>query len=274
MTSPIAHESAPRLACFETTAPAPHDRVRIFCFPYAGGSWYIYRDWRRVLSAVGDVYPIQMPGRGMRFAEPLPTSAVTLAESLARDLAPFFDRPVVLFGHSMGALIAFELARALQAARLPEPSHLIVAGRQAPQFPRHSPPIQHLGDAEFLNAVVALGGASDHLTQDPDAMRMWLPILRADIRLVEDYQYQGSRLLSCPITALGGQEDLDVTRESLDAWRAVTTGRCTTVMVPGDHFFLTSVPAPVYQVVSAAIRQIQHRSASAGGAATGMSRGA
>ena len=213
-------------------------RLRLFCFPYAGGSAGVYRTWGERLPAEIELLPVELPGRASRFREPLLRSMPAVVAAVAAGIAPLFDRPFVFFGHSMGASIAFELARLLRDRGEPQPLHLFLSGRRAPQVPDDDEPMHALPDAEFMERLRKLNGTPEEALQHPELMQMMQPLLRADFEVIETYEPGALSPLTCPITVLGGIGDVDVSREALEGWREHTSGPFLVRMFPGDHFYL------------------------------------
>ncbi len=220
--------------------PRQEARIRLFCFPYAGGGASIYHAWAQSLPPQVEVCPVQLPGRENRIREEPFRRMEALVEALAAGLAPLLDRPFAFFGHSMGSLIAFELARGLRREGRPGPVHLFVSGHRAPQLPPQDEPIHPLPDREFLDKVFQLNGTPEEVRTNPELRALFLPILRADFELCETYRYRAEPPLPCPLSAFGGLGDSHAPREELQAWQAQSQGRFVLRMLPGDHFFLTS----------------------------------
>jgi medium-chain acyl-[acyl-carrier-protein] hydrolase len=218
--------------------PGPQARIRLFCFPYAGGGASIFRDWAQDLPDFVEVCPVQLPGRENRFQEALLTCLEPLIEALAGELAPQLDPPFAFFGHSMGALVAFELARRLHRDGRPLPARLLVAGCGAPSIRTQDPPMHTLPDAEFRSRLRGLNGTPAAVFDDDELMELLLPNLRADIGLCETYTFIPGPRLTCPISAWGGLGDDTVSHRELDVWREHTIGPFRLRMLPGDHFFL------------------------------------
>lgn len=225
-------------------------RLRLFCFPYAGGGALIYRDWAAKLPAEIEVCPAQFPGRGNRRHEPCYTSMRHLVEGAATAILPYLDRPFAFFGHSMGALVAFELARELRGRGEPAPIHLLVSGRAGPQVPRRTPITYNLPEPLFVERLRQLNGTPKEVLEDPEMMQLMIPLLRADFEISQTYAYQPGAPLDCPITAFGGLEDNHVTPEGLSAWREQTTAAFDARLLPGDHFFLHTAKATILQAVA------------------------
>lgn len=230
-------------------------RLRLFCFPYAGGGALIYRDWHRILPRSIGVYAAQLPGRGDRLAEPPFLDLPTLIGPLTEAIEPHLEKPFAFFGHSMGALIAFELARKLRSEYGVEPAHLFVSGRRAPQLADSDPVTYNLDDAEFIEELRRLNGTPKVMLENPELMQLMGPILRADFQVCQTYIYTDSAPLHCPITAFGGLQDEDVTREYLQPWRTHTSGPFRLRLLPGDHFFLHSAEAILLRLIAEELYQ-------------------
>jgi medium-chain acyl-[acyl-carrier-protein] hydrolase len=221
-------------------------RVRLFCLPYAGGSASAYRAWEDGLPADLEASPVQLPGRGARFREPSFRRLGELVPALADGLAPLLDRPFALFGHSMGAVVAFELVRELRRRGAPAPVLLAVSGRQAPRRPEPEPPFAHLPDAEFLEEVRRrYDGIPPEVLAERELLHLLLPALRADVEALEGYVYRADAPLACAISCFGGEDDPHVTVADLEAWRDETSARVTVRRFPGGHFFVESARGEV-----------------------------
>jgi medium-chain acyl-[acyl-carrier-protein] hydrolase len=166
-----------------------------------------------------------------------------LVAAVASAIGPEVQVPYALYGHSMGAIIGFELARELASGQGKGPEHLFVSGRRAPQWPNTEPPSFHLPHDEFIAELKRLKGTPDEVLAHPELMELFLSLLRADFELVDTYEFKPGQLLSCPITVYGGLSDEHVPAESCRAWREQTSGVCRTRMVQGDHFFVRQ-PGP------------------------------
>jgi medium-chain acyl-[acyl-carrier-protein] hydrolase len=220
--------------------PNPKASVRLFCFHYAGGSALIYRPWAQKLPANVEVVAIQLPGRATRMHEPLVTKLTDVVAPIAEALAPLLNQPFALFGHSMGALIAFEVARFLRRQGRALPAHLFVSGRSAPQLNREHAPLHNLPKDELMAELQELDGTPREVLEHPELMELVLPMLRADFSICDTYEYTVEPPLGCPITAFGGLQDFDVTRRRIEMWREQTTATFTMRMFPGNHFFIHS----------------------------------
>ncbi len=218
--------------------PDTRSRLRLFCFPYAGASALIYRAWSEALPADVEVCPVQLPGRGTRLMERPFTRVSALVEALAPALAPLLDKPFAFFGHSLGALISFELARRIRGQYGMHPVRLFVSAGRAPQIPHRDSPIHSLPEKEFLAELRRLNGTPSELLDHVELMEIMLPLLRADFAMYETYLYSTEPPLNCPISAFGGRIDHRVSNRDLEAWQAQTTCSFSLRIFPGDHFFL------------------------------------
>jgi medium-chain acyl-[acyl-carrier-protein] hydrolase len=222
--------------------PAPHAELRLYCFPYAGAGPSIYRTWPDHLPGEIEVCAVELPGRGRRMAEPPMTDVEALAARLVDELGDeLSDRargPFAFFGHSMGAGLAFELARALRRRGLRGPVRLLASGRNAPQKPWGRAHIHALPTPEFLARLRDYNGTPSEILQHAELLELLLPILRADFRAVETYQYRDEPPLDCPISAFGGEGDERTDRAGLEAWGVQSRAGCTARLFPGDHFYL------------------------------------
>ncbi|ABW31723.1 thioesterase II family protein [Acaryochloris marina] len=229
--------------------------LRLFCFHYAGGNAFVFRNWaNQVLDGV-DVYAVELPGHGTRLAEPPCNRMECLIQDLKAALMPYLKPPFAFFGHSMGALISYELAQALRKEDL-SPLHLFVSGYRAPHVPDDEPPIHTLPTADFLNALRCYNGTPEAILQNSELMELLLPTLRADFALLEAYQYRSRPLLDCPITAFGGAEDWKASAEEIKAWRSHTQSKFLFYRFPGDHFFVHSAQSSLLQVLNAALQDL------------------
>jgi len=231
--------------------PNPQARLRLFCFPHAGGGAGAFRAWPSRLAPRVDVCPIQLPGRENRLRERAFTTITPLIEKLADVLQPYLDVPFALFGHSMGGLVSFELSRQLRRDHRPGPFHLLVACIRAPQRPK-SPPISQLPDDAFLQAMSdRYGGMPTAVLRSAELLELYLPVLRADFTLLDNYTYVPAEPLACPISAFGGMQDRAFSQEDLAAWREQTRGTFKVRMLPGSHFLINEDPGLLLQALSA-----------------------
>lgn len=236
--------------------PNPQARLRLFCFPYAGGAASVFYTWQKDIPRDVEVCPIQLPGRQGRLEEPLFTRMEPLLEALAPAIQPYLDRPFAFFGHSLGTKISFELACHLRAQGASMPVCLFFSGSIPPHIHSSDSPIHNLSDVEFMEALRRFNGTPEALLQNEELLQLFLPILRADVTLHETYQYVLDEPFDCPVSVFGGLEDYEVSQDDLEAWRVHTRGKFTLRMFPGDHFFLRSAQAPLLEAVSHDLQQV------------------
>lgn len=227
----------------------PQASLRLFCFPYAGGSALIYRNWQESFPSTIEVCPVQLPGRGGRMKEKPFTALMPLVEALGQALLPFLDKPFAFFGHSMGTLIGYELAQLLRRENSLSPTNLFLSGHSAPQLKQQERLTYNLPEDEFIEVLRRLNGTPTEVLEHPELIRLMLPLLRADFEAVQTYSYTPYPPLDCPITALGGISDTEVPEEAIQAWREQTNGRFSARMFPGDHFFLHTSERQLINVV-------------------------
>jgi medium-chain acyl-[acyl-carrier-protein] hydrolase len=231
--------------------PVPHARLRLFCFPYAGAGASVFRTWPSGLPADVEVLAVQPPGRESRFQERPLTDLAALVDALTPAVRGYLSGPYAFFGHSLGATVAFELARRLARGGQRPPVYLFVSGRRGPRLPNPDPPIRHLPDAEFIDELKdRYGGVPDEVLQHAELLQLLLPILRADITMFETYEYREADPLRCPLAAFGGTEDPRSARPQIGAWREETAGPFSAAMFPGGHFFIDSARGELLATVS------------------------
>lgn len=230
--------------------PRAHALLRLFCFPYAGGTAAGFHTWSAKVPPAVEVCAVQLPGRANRLRETPFVRLTALVPALEDALSPLLDRPFAFFGHSMGALLAFELARQLRKTRDLEPLHLFASAAKAPGIPNREPHVHTLPEAEFVRALRHLEGTPAEVLGNPDMMALVAPAVRADFAVCETYRYRKGPKLTCPITAIGGHHDRRVPRADLEAWAAETSGSFTMRMLPGGHYFIREQEDRVLQSIS------------------------
>jgi medium-chain acyl-[acyl-carrier-protein] hydrolase len=234
---------------FENVPGAREGAPRLFCFPYAGGSAQVFRSWQRQFSPEITLSLAHLPGRAMRIGELPYKSLKLLVEALAQAMIPELQGSFAFWGHSMGALISFELARELRRRGQRGPEALFLSGHGAPQIPDTDPPLFNLPEKEFVAELQHFNGTPKELLDSPELTQLFLPTIRADFEVVETYIYEPDEPLSCAIYTYGGLEDPSVPAEHLKAWQKQTLGLCKVRMFPGHHFFIHTSAADVINML-------------------------
>jgi surfactin synthase thioesterase subunit len=234
----------------------PQASLRLFCFPYAGGAAAAYYTWVNYLPADIEVCAVELPGRGTRLQERPLTSIESQVELIFGGIHRHLDKPFAFWGHSMGSIIAFELARRLSRENGLLPAYLFASGRQAPHLPDKYPPAYNLPEPELLQELRRLNGTPREVLDSPELMQLMLPILRADLQAIDTYPYSPGAPLECPIMALGGVRDAEVDSDGLEGWREQTTDSFSIRMLPGDHFFLHTAQPLLLKIISQALQRI------------------
>ena len=240
-------------------APNPTARVRLFCLPFAGGGASVFRSWARALPPTIETCPIQLPGRENRLREPAHTDILALARMLAARIEPYAQRPFAIYGHSMGALLAFELARALQQNGAAPPLALFLSAHRAAHLAPRRPPLYDLPDAELIQALRRLGGLQEEVIQEQELLDILLPTLRADLTLCDLYHYAVGAPLVCPLHLYAGRDDLEVRPEDMAPWSEHSSRGASLQVLPGGHFFLRSAADPLLQSIARAAAQLGRR---------------
>jgi medium-chain acyl-[acyl-carrier-protein] hydrolase len=216
--------------------------------PFAGGAASAFFTWSRELPEEIEAFSVQLPGReGRRLEKPF-FRLMPLVEELLYAIRPCLEKRYALFGHSMGALIVFELARRLRSLGAPSAVHLFMSGRGAPQIPERDP-LHNLPETELVKRLRRLKGTPEIVLNTPELLGAYMPLLRADLAVAETYVYVPQAPLAIPITALGGLEDAEVPLGDLELWRTQTLAGFRIDNFPGDHFFLRSAKASVLRTI-------------------------
>ncbi|MEO1131185.1 MAG: alpha/beta fold hydrolase [Cyanobacteria bacterium J06639_1] len=232
-------------------APQPvlQPRLRLFCFPYAGGTSQIFRTWPNHVPDGVEIVVIELPGRGRRFREKSFERVSPLVRALAEAIAPHLTIPFAFFGHSLGALVSFELARLLRETSNVLPKVLYVSARKAPQLPK-SRSIYHLPDSEFIAEIQKFNGTPTAIFESEEFKQIYLPSLRSDFSIIDRYEYVEKAPLPCPIVTFGGHSDRETNQEDLEAWQAQTSSHHELRMMSGGHFFINTSTVPLLASIS------------------------
>lgn len=217
--------------------PDINDSFRVFCFSYAGGGASVFRNWLSFFENRAQIYPVQLPGRENRICEKPYDNMNELVKDLSEDLKCFLDKPFILFGHSIGAKIAFEFARKLRNEYGIEPKCLVVSGSRAPEYPEPRP-LHILNDENFIKELKRFSGTPKAVLENKELMDFFLPLLRADFTLDETWKYEEDKSFDFPIYAFGGTKDDEADYKEILDWSNHTSAQFDIFMIKGGHFFI------------------------------------
>ncbi|AYR24485.1 putative thioesterase [Herbaspirillum rubrisubalbicans] len=210
--------------------------MTLFCLHHAGSNAASFRSWQAYFAGYGiHIAPLELPGHGTRRSQSLHTSHLTLIEDMSHALLGLLPERYAIYGHSLGALLGFELASALQAQGRP-PQALFVSGRRPPQLPTPMPWRHQMGDAELVEQLLALGGNGTTLLAHPELQALFLPVIRADFAITECYQYQPRPALQCPLHSFVGERDPEVSAAQMALWQMHTAADFSQQVIAGAHF--------------------------------------
>ncbi|MCC2607755.1 thioesterase II family protein [Planctobacterium marinum] len=227
----------------------PLAKLRLFCFSYAGGSPATYMSWANHIHADVELVLVQLPGRGERIREAAYTSMDDIIRELLTQQDYITSKPYVLFGHSLGARVAWELALNIAESGGKLPLHLIASGSGAPHVPRKKPPIHHLPEAQFFAKLGELNGTPSEILENRELMEFLTPLLRADFKVAECYLGQ-QKNLPLPISVFHGREDQEISEIQLNGWQSLTSRSLDYHYFDGDHFFINELSSQVIDSVN------------------------
>lgn len=218
----------------------PNCNLKIFCLPFAGGGATMYRTWAQYLPESVEVCAIQPPGRESRLRDPLITKMSELVKAIAEAIEGELDKPFIIFGHSLGALVGFELTKLLRRKGLPLPLLLAVSGHAAPHTSSQNPILHEMSDTELVQTLRKYNGTPEEVLSNSELLGLFLPTIRADFKVLETHLYKPEPPLDLPISAFAGHQDPRVALEELKAWRFQTSSKFTSRVFSGGHFFIHS----------------------------------
>lgn len=218
----------------------PNASLRLFCLPFAGGAASMYRSWADQFPDHIELVGVQLPGRENRLIDPPIDSINALVAEIATEIQPYLDKPYAIYGHSMGALVNFELSRQLRRMGAPMPTQLFVSAYRAPHLPNRHEKIHQLPTPQFLTKIRELNGTPEGILQNQELVGLILPMLRADFQIHESYVYQEEPPLAVPLLACGGIDDSRITLAEVRAWEQHTNCHFRFQKFAGDHFFIKS----------------------------------
>lgn len=224
---------------FQVLKPLNMPSKRLFCIPYAGGSASAFATWQDALPGDIEVCALQLPGHFGRMHEACYTDLKTIVTEIVKAITPYLnDCDFCLYGHSMGARVAFEVAAELSRQNLTLPKQLLVSGAKAPQLERNKKPIHALPHDEFFEEIDRINGTPKAVLENKELAELILPILRADFQVCETWSPETEYVLDIPVRIFGGLNDPGVSIDDLDAWQQRTSSEFKRHMFPGDHFFI------------------------------------
>jgi medium-chain acyl-[acyl-carrier-protein] hydrolase len=224
--------------------------VRVFCFPYAGGGASIFAHWSEHLPEEIEINAIQLPGHETRVGDAPHTELSSLLDEVVRAVYPYFSKPFALFGHSMGALISFELARRIRREFAIQPAWLFLSGLRALQIPNPDQPLHSLNRVDFLQQLQSRYGMPANLVQHSELLDLFMPLLQANFQMCETYVYHPEPPFDCPISAFGGREDQRISPLDLAPWQAHTTKPLRLRILEGNHYFFEHFWSEIVSFVS------------------------
>lgn len=234
-----------------------NSKLRLFCFPYAGGSASVFDGWEKILPEYVDIIALQAPGRGERFLEDPISCLSKLVSHLTDEITPYLDVPSIFLGHSNGALTCFELARNLQRCNLPKPSHIILSAKRAPRLPKVKPDLHNLPTPELIKELKKSNGTPLEILENSELMELVIPMLRADFSLSETYQYLDDIKLKSDVSLFCGSEDEDISKEDMMAWGNYISSSIIFHEICGGHFFINTEKEALLGKVTSIIEQVR-----------------
>lgn len=232
-------------------------KIKLYCFPYAGGSASsIYSKWSEGLSHHIEVIPVELSGRGSRINDSLFDNLMDSVNDIFRLIEKDIVKgiPYAIFGHSMGSIIAFEVYHKIKACNYIEPVHMFLSAKLPPHFNHEESPLHMLPDKSFLDEIIKIGGTPEEILLYPELLEIFLPILRADFKAIETYEYmeRGQRI-ECNSTILFGKDDSQP-NDGMQEWRRYTKGEISFIEISGGHFFITEQVSKVLKIVNQTMR--------------------
>ncbi|MCE7996914.1 MAG: thioesterase [Roseivirga sp.] len=230
--------------------------IKLFCFPYAGGSAMVYHSWKMGLGTEIELRPIELAGRGRRINEaPYKDLREAVEDVFAMIQKETQQSPYILFGHSMGAMIAYELAQKIRKEKMPGPLHLFFSGKGALHINRPDEKIYHkFNDAKFKEEVLELGGTPPQFFEHPELMDLFLPLLKNDFRIAETHRLKTIEAFDQDITVLLGRED-DLNKAECEEWVKHTSQSCHFHYFPGGHFFINDEQENIFKIIRDRVQQ-------------------
>jgi medium-chain acyl-[acyl-carrier-protein] hydrolase len=236
----------------------PNAKIRLFCLPFAGGGASLYRPWAAALAPEIEVCPIQPPGRENRYSEKVITDAYEMANAIAAQMLPFIDRPYAIFGHSMGALLSFEITKVLQSQKKRPPEILFLSAHRAAHLPRKRDPLHALPDSQFIESLKQYGGFPEEILNNQEFIDFILPTMRSDMTLCDLYTFKQSETpIMTPLEMYAGEDDREAGPSEMSAWSEHTSSESNLTTFKGGHFFLRTHSQEVLEKIAFRIGQLK-----------------
>ncbi len=236
-----------------------NDHFRVFCFPYSGATAQVFRPLTQLLPEGVSVYSYELPGRGRRFNEEIPGTLAEIIEEAFLSINRIIDRPYIFWGHSLGGIIGYEMARHIRTNNHPLPKHLFVTGIRAPQVPKREKDVYDLPRDEFIEKIKEMGGTPEEIFNHEEMLDIMIPILKKDFKIYEMYRFTPDMPMPFPITAIGGLDDKFVSKEDLEQWSVHTSSLFDMHMLAGDHFFIFDNMNNIAQSIARAIFRMNQK---------------
>ncbi len=240
---------------FITPQPKPEAELKILCFPYAGGNASTYLPWSKDLPEHVELIAVQLPGRANRLFEPAHSDMDSLVNEIMTLIPVVIDRNYILFGHSLGSRVAFEVMHQCKLKGLRMPKHFIASGSRAPDIPSRIEAFHHLPDDEFIQELAELNGTPKEILENEELMAICLPALRADFKVSDSHIHKADTVLDCHASLFTGREDSDISESDLTSWEKFFSKTIDRHSFAGDHFFIENNKGEVLKRLGLIIRQ-------------------
>lgn len=236
------------------------DKIKLFCLPYGGGSAVIFKDWKKYIHPSIELHAIELTGRGSRYGTPFYKSMDEAVSDICNMISKDVDScRYAIFGHSMGSMLSYELAHKLKSLKHPAPLHIFFSGKRPPHIERRNKNIHLLPDEEFMAEIMELGGTPNELLTDKELWEIYIPILKADFKIIETYRHvEKDEKLDCNITILWGKQDHIGMISEVYEWRSYTDQGCKIHLFDGGHFFIKEFMCDVVSIINTQLLQSTH----------------
>ncbi|MBN9381654.1 MAG: thioesterase [Chitinophagaceae bacterium] len=228
------------------------NKINLFCLPYAGGSRSAYYQYAKMSPGHLNIVPLELPGRGARFNEPPLTDVYAMVDDVFKQISNQLDRPYAIYGHSMGAILGYLLARRIDAERLNPPLHLFFTGCGGPSMLKKEKKLSEMERAALMKELREMGGMPDEILNNDHHLEIFLPILLADLKATETFEYVQSEKLNIPVSVITGSEE-GISAEKVEAWKKETVATVDIQKLPGNHFFIFEYGSAIIELIMNAL---------------------